>query len=181
MLKEVIKSMFSSSSEPKSLEDEVWSSDESRKKAEAKVAAQTSVEKRKKKRLEDLFIRILKLRVPGFSDVYTDRKEVLLEISAPLPGYDIGHAFLCFEAERSMQVKHQSARDGLSEIFEACLGACQYSDLVVGIPSELHVFYGTDDIVVFKKGETLESLSIEADLNTKSGSSDAEENSKEQR
>ena len=144
MLRELFKSLFI----PKSLEDEVWD----------------SVKKRKQK-MAEVFTKVLKLRVPGYSGVYLGSKMVVLEFEAPLPGYESGSSVLCFESKRSMRVMHARSSDGIPEIFEACLGACQYSDLVVDVPPDLTVFYGKRDIVVFKRGETLESLAIEADLN----------------
>ena len=115
-----------------------------------------------------VFDKVLRARVPGFSRIYclSDRGDIYLDLDAPIPGYDSGSAGLWFAAKaNTMKVKCcKGVRSNSLDIFKSCLEACKFDDLVIRMPDELCVFYGYKSIVVFKKGETFESLAVEADL-----------------
>lgn len=102
--------------------------------------------------------KILKMRVPGYEAFDDHDRYVKLVIKAPLRAYGEKTAYLAF---RSTQ-HNLKTYDG--QYAEDLLSACQYDDIICIMPTEFSMFYGSNNIVILKKGETFESLAVLVDV-----------------
>ena len=105
---------------------------------------------------------LLKSRIPGFVgyDVIDNEIAIIVE---PEVGYGVDSSYLIFSDDPSKRVKVPSGleRDALAGIAVAC----KWSDVIFPIPGDSRVFYDKKDhLPVFKRGDTVESLMIEAGL-----------------
>lgn len=119
----------------------------------------TVVEEKSKHDLRrEVVDKILKMRVPGYEAFDDSDRYVKLLIKAPLPAYGEQTAYLEFRSN-----KHNlKTYDG--QYAEDLLSACQYDDIICIMPKAFSMFYGSNDIVILKKGETFESLAILVDV-----------------
>ena len=105
---------------------------------------------------------LLKSRITGFVgyDVLDNKIAVLIE---PEVGYGVYSSYLIFSDDLSKRVKVPSGLgcDALAGIAVAC----KWSDVIFPIPGDARIFYDKKDrLPVFKRGDTFESLMIEAGL-----------------
>lgn len=105
---------------------------------------------------------ILKCKIPGFSgfSIIDGKIAVFIE---PESGYGESWDYLAFKDETGIKVKVPSRRreDALS----ALATACKWSSVVFLVPPIFKFFYdGKESILVAKRGDNFESLSIEGEL-----------------
>ncbi len=114
-----------------------------------------------KRNVEALKI-LLKSRIPGFVgyDVLDNKIAVLIE---PEVGYGVYSSYLIFSDDPSKRVKVPSGLE--CDALAGIAVACKWSDVIFPIPGDARIFYDKKDrLPVFKRGDTFESLMIEAGL-----------------
>ena len=114
------------------------------------------------KKKDEALERILKSRIPGFKEYIVSDSEIAVVVE-PEVGYGEFWNWLIFKDDVSKRVKVPSGHrcDALAGIEVAC----KWSDVIFPIPGDARIFYGKkDSIQVFKQGDTVESLMIEAGL-----------------
>ena len=140
--------------------------------SESKAEDQTKRLEKQQRRLKDrqkveaLEI-LLKSRIPGFVgyDVINNRIVVRIE---PEVGYGVNSNYLIFSDDPSKSVKVPS--DLECDALAGIAVACKWSDVIFPIPGDARIFYDKKDrLPVFKRGDTFESLMIEARLQGESG------------
>ena len=105
---------------------------------------------------------LLKSRIPGFVgyDVIDNKIVVLIE---PEVGYGMNSSFLIFSDDPSKSVRVPSGLE--CDALAGIAVACKWSDVIFPIPGDSRIFYDRKDrLPVFKRGDTFESLMIEAGL-----------------
>lgn len=134
---------------------------------ESKAEDQAKKLEKQQRRLEDqrkveALKTLLKSRIPGFVgyNVIDNKISVLIE---PEVGYGVNSSYLIFSGDPSKRVKVPS---GLNcDALAGIAVACKWSDVIFPIPGDSMIFYDKKDrLLVFKRGETFESLMIEASL-----------------
>ena len=114
------------------------------------------------KKKDEALERILKSRIPGFKEYIVSDSEITVVVE-PEVGYGEFWNCLIFKDDVSKRVKVPSGHrcDALAGIEVAC----KWSDVIFPIPGDARIFYGKkNSIQVFKQGDTVESLMIEAGL-----------------
>lgn len=114
------------------------------------------------KKKDEALERILKSRIPGFKEYIMSDSEITVVVE-PEVGYGEFWNWLIFKDDVSKRVKVPSGHrcDALAGIEVAC----KWSDVIFPIPGDARIFYGKkNSIQVFKQGDTVESLMIEAGL-----------------
>ena len=120
-----------------------------------------------KKRKDEALEIILKSRIPGFKEYMVSDSEITVVVE-PEVGYGEFWNWLIFKDDVSKRVKVPSGHrcDALAGIEVAC----KWSDVIFPIPGDARIFYGKkNSIQVFKQGDTVESLMIEAGLQGEHG------------
>lgn len=110
---------------------------------------------------------LLKSRIPGFVgyNVLDNKISVLIE---PEVGYGVNSSYLIFSDNRSKRVKVPSGLE--CDALAGIAVACKWSDVIFPIPRDARIFYDKkDNLPVFKRGDTFESLMLEAGLQGESG------------
>lgn len=105
---------------------------------------------------------LLKSRIPGFVgyDVLNNKIAVLIE---PEVGYGVNSSYLIFSGDPSKSVRVPSGLE--CDALAGIAVACKWSDVIFPIPGDARIFYDKKDrLPVFKRGDTFESLMIEAGL-----------------
>lgn len=105
---------------------------------------------------------LLKSRITGFVgyDVLDNKIAVLIE---PEVGYGVYSSYLIFSDDLSKRVKVPSGLE--CDALAGIAVACKWSDVIFPIPGDARIFYDKKDrLPVFKRGDTFESLMIEAGL-----------------
>ena len=105
---------------------------------------------------------LLKSRIPGFVgyDVIDNKIVVLIE---PEVGYGMNSGYLIFSDDPSKRVKVPSGLE--CDALAGIAVACKWSDVIFPIPGDARIFYDQKDrLPLFKRGDTFESLMIEAGL-----------------
>ena len=142
--------------------------DASESKAENQVKKLEKQQRRLKdwRKVEALEI-LLKARIPGFVDYHIIDDKIAVYIE-PEVGYGRYSSYLIFSDDPSKRVKVPSGLkcDALAGIAVAC----KWSDVIFPIPGDARIFYDQKDrLPLFKRGDTFESLMIEAGLQGESG------------
>lgn len=110
---------------------------------------------------------LLRSRIPGFVGYEVIDNEIVVLIE-PEVGYGVNSSYLIFSDDRSKRVKVPSGLE-----YDALAGiavACKWSDVIFPIPGDSKIFYDKKDYLqVFKRGDTFESLMLEAGLQGESG------------
>jgi len=105
---------------------------------------------------------LLKSRISGFVgyDVIDNKIAVLIE---PEVGYGVYSSYLIFSDDPSKRVKVPSGLE--CDALAGIAVACKWSDVIFPIPGDARIFYDQKDrLPLFKRGDTFESLMIEAGL-----------------
>ena len=139
---------------------------ESRAEAQAKKLEKQQRCLKDQRKVEALKI-LLKSRIPGFVgyDVLDNKIAVLIE---PEVGYGVNSSYLIFGDDPSKRVKVPSGLE--CDALAGIAVACKWSDVIFPIPGDVRIFYDKKDrLPVFKRGDTFESLMIEAGLQGESG------------
>ena len=105
---------------------------------------------------------LLKSRISGFVgyDVIDNKIAVLIE---PEVGYGVYSSYLIFSDDPSKRVKVPSGLE--CDALAGIAVACKWSDVIFPIPGDSRIFYDQKDrLPLFKRGDTFESLMIEAGL-----------------
>ena len=140
--------------------------------SESKAKNQVNKLEKQQKRLKDrrkieaLKI-LLKSRISGFAgyDVIDNKIAVLIE---PEVGYGKYSSYLIFSDDPSKRVKVPSGLE--CDALAGIAVACKWSDVIFPIPGDARIFYDQKDrLPLFKRGDTFESLMIEAGLQGESG------------
>ena len=119
------------------------------------------------KRKDEALESILTSKIPGFKEYVVSNSEITVVVE-PEVGYGEFWNWLIFKDDVSKRVKVPSGYrcDALAGIEFAC----KWSDVIFPIPGDARIFYGKKDFIqVFKQGDTVESLMIEAGLQGEHG------------
>jgi len=122
---------------------------------------ETKLKDEEKKRVRALDA-LLRSKIPGFKRYEVVDRKILVTVE-PEAGYGEYWNYLIFKDDHSKNVKVPSGSD--CDALAGVAVACKWSDVVFPVPGSARVFYaGADFIQVFKRGDNLESLSIEGEL-----------------
>ena len=119
------------------------------------------------KRKDEALESILKSKIPGFKEYVVSNSEITVVVE-PEVGYGEFWNWLIFKDDVSKRVKVPS--DYRCDALAGIEFACKWSDVIFPIPGDARIFYGKKDFIqVFKQGDTVESLMIEAGLQGEHG------------
>ena len=119
------------------------------------------------KRKDEALESILKSKIPGFKEYVVSNSEITIVVE-PEVGYGEFWNWLIFKDDVSKRVKVPS--DYRCDALAGIEFACKWSDVIFPIPGDARIFYGKKDFIqVFKQGDTVESLMIEAGLQGEHG------------
>ena len=119
------------------------------------------------KRKDEALESILKSKIPGFKEYVVSNSEITIVVE-PEVGYGEFWNWLIFKDDVSKRVKVPS--DYRCDALAGIEFACKWSDVIFAIPGDARIFYGKKDFIqVFKQGDTVESLMIEAGLQGEHG------------
>ena len=105
---------------------------------------------------------LLKSRIPGFVGYDVIDSKIVVRVE-PEVGYGIYCSYLIFSGDPSKTVKVPSGLE--CDALAGIAVACKWSDVIFPIPGDARIFYDKKDrLPVFKRGDTFESLMIEAGL-----------------